>query len=95
MAPCWCRCAKRRWSINSPTSVDLVLERAGREAPQVYAVITVLDRPETPVPIELREKIQQLKLDREQRLLDQSQANKELIRNLAMKSRTRGLVPPP
>jgi two-component system nitrogen regulation sensor histidine kinase GlnL len=31
----------------------------------------------------VRENVQQLKLDREERILDQSQANKELIRNLA------------
>jgi two-component system nitrogen regulation sensor histidine kinase GlnL len=63
--------------------LDLVLERSGREALQVHAVITALDHPEMPVLIELRENVQQLKLDREERLLDQSQANKELIRNLA------------
>ena len=37
----------------------------------------------TRVVIELRENVQQLKLDREERILDQSQVNKELIRNLA------------
>jgi two-component system nitrogen regulation sensor histidine kinase GlnL len=35
------------------------------------------------VLIELREHLQHLKLDREERILDQSQVNKELIRNLA------------
>src|ERR1700730_13156695 len=63
--------------------LDLVLERAGRESLQVHAIITALDHPEMPVLVELRENVQQLKLDREERLLDQSQANKELIRNLA------------
>lgn len=62
---------------------DLTLERAGRESLQVHLVVTALDDPETPVLIEMRENVQQLKLDREERLLDQSQANKELIRNLA------------
>jgi two-component system nitrogen regulation sensor histidine kinase GlnL len=62
---------------------DLVLERAGREPLWVHVIFTALDRPETPVLIELRENVQQLKLDREERLIDQSQANKELIRNLA------------
>jgi two-component system nitrogen regulation sensor histidine kinase GlnL len=46
-------------------------------------IVTVLDDPENPVLIELRENVQQLKLDREERILDQTQANKELIRNLA------------
>ncbi|WP_151634426.1 nitrogen regulation protein NR(II) [Noviherbaspirillum aerium] len=63
--------------------LDLTLERAGREALQVHVIVTAVDNPEMPVLIELRENVQQLKLDREERLLDQSQANKELIRNLA------------
>ena len=62
---------------------DLTLERAGREPLQVHTVVTALDDPDSPVLIELRENVQQLKLDREERLIDQSQANKELIRNLA------------
>ena len=63
--------------------LDLTLERSGRESLQVHVVVAALDSRETPVLIELRENVQQLKLDREERLLDQSQANKELIRNLA------------
>ena len=62
---------------------DLVLERAGRDPLQVHMIVTALDDPQSPVLIELRENVQQLKLDREERLIDQSQANKELIRNLA------------
>ena len=62
---------------------DLTLERVGREALQVHTIVTALDRPDMPVLIELRENVQQLKLDREERMFDQSQANKELIRNLA------------
>jgi two-component system nitrogen regulation sensor histidine kinase GlnL len=46
-------------------------------------IVTVLDDPNNPVLLELRENVQQLKLDREERLLDQTQATKELIRNLA------------
>jgi two-component system nitrogen regulation sensor histidine kinase GlnL len=63
--------------------LDLTLERSGREPLQVHVTVTALDSPATPALIELRENLQQLKLDREERLLDQSQANKELIRNLA------------
>ena len=62
---------------------DLVLERAGREALHVHIIVTALDNPDMPVLLEFRENVQQLKLDREERLYDQSQANKELIRNLA------------
>ena len=62
---------------------DLILERSGREPLWVDTIATALDNPATPVLIELRENVQQLKLEREERLLDQSQVNKELIRNLA------------
>jgi two-component system nitrogen regulation sensor histidine kinase GlnL len=62
---------------------DLALERNGREALHVHTIVTALDQPDLPVLIEFRENVQQLKLDREERMLDQSQANKELIRNLA------------
>jgi two-component system nitrogen regulation sensor histidine kinase GlnL len=63
--------------------LDLTLERAGREPLQVHVIVAAVDSVETPVLIEMRENVKQLKLDREERLLDQSQANKELIRNLA------------
>ncbi len=63
--------------------LDLTLERIGREPLQVHVVVTALDDPEVPVLIEFRENVQQLKVDREERILDQSQVNKELIRNLA------------
>ncbi|MFZ6657200.1 nitrogen regulation protein NR(II) [Undibacterium sp. TJN19] len=62
---------------------DITLERAGRDPLHVHSIVTALDNEETPVLIELRENVQQLKLDREERMLDQSKANKELIRNLA------------
>ena len=62
---------------------DLLLERVGKSPLQVNVIVTVLDDPNNPVLLELRENVQQLKLDREERLLDQTQANKELIRNLA------------
>src|SRR5205085_2533428 len=60
---------------------DLALERAGREPLHVHSIVSAAGDGE--VLIELRENVQQLKLDREERMLDQSQANKELIRNLA------------
>jgi two-component system nitrogen regulation sensor histidine kinase GlnL len=63
--------------------LDLSLERAGRESLLVHVIVTALDNREMPVLIELRENVQQLKLDREERIFDQSRANKELIRNLA------------
>lgn len=62
---------------------DLVLERVGRNPLHLNMVLSVIDDPDNPVLIELRENVQQVKLDREERILDQTQANKELIRNLA------------
>ncbi|WP_343588154.1 PAS domain-containing protein, partial [Herbaspirillum sp.] len=50
--------------------LDLVLERASREPLQVHAIVTPLDNPDTPVLLELRENVQQLKLDREERMFD-------------------------
>ena len=61
---------------------DLTLERNGKDPLQVHTIVAALDEDEL-VLIELRENVQQLKLDREERILDQSQVNKELIRNLA------------
>src|SRR5438067_707295 len=60
---------------------DLTLQRPGREPLHVHSIVSAAGEGE--VVVELRENVQQLKLDREERLLDQSQANKELIRNLA------------
>ena len=60
---------------------DLALQRSGREPLHVHSIVSAAGDEE--VVVELRENVQQLKLDREERILDQSQANKELIRNLA------------
>ncbi|WP_426112282.1 nitrogen regulation protein NR(II) [Massilia sp. PWRC2] len=60
---------------------DLTLERLGREPLLVHSIVSAVGDDE--VIVELRENVQQLKLDREERILDQSQVNKELIRNLA------------
>lgn len=62
---------------------DLVLERPGFEPLQVQIVLSVLENPDTPVLIEFQENVQQIKEDREERILDHSLANKELLRNLA------------
>ncbi|GGC22470.1 nitrogen regulation protein NR(II) [Pseudoduganella buxea] len=62
---------------------ELNLERSGREPLHVHTIASALDDPTDNVLLELRETVQQMKLDREERLLDQSQVNKELIRNLA------------
>jgi len=64
---------------------DLTLQRPGRDPLHVHSIVSAFGEfaGEAEVVVELRENVQQLKLDREERILDQSQANKELIRNLA------------
>ncbi len=64
--------------------LDLVLERTGREPLHLHGIVTVLqDEPRTPVVLELQVIDQQIKVEREARILEQTEANRELIRNLA------------
>ena len=58
-------------------------ERAGREPLPLSCMVARIDAPETPLLIELRPIQEQLRLEREERLLEQQEANRELIRNLA------------
>ena len=76
-------CEQARAHKFSDLRQDLTLERAGREPLHVHSIVSALEDPPDGVLIELRENQQQHKLDREERMLDQSQVNKELIRNLA------------
>ena len=63
---------------------DLTLERNGRTPLHVHSIVSAAGEGHAiGVVVELRENVQQLKLDREERILDQSQVNKELVRNLA------------
>ena len=61
---------------------DAWLLRTGHEALPVHVVVAQTDKPNEFV-VELLPLEAQAKQDREERLLDQAQANKELIRNLA------------
>ncbi|HWJ94621.1 MAG TPA: nitrogen regulation protein NR(II) [Telluria sp.] len=74
-------CAQALANPWSDRRQELTLERASREPLHVHSIVSANGDDE--VVVELRENVQQLKLDREERLLDQSQLNKELIRNLA------------
>ncbi|TFW30292.1 PAS domain-containing sensor histidine kinase [Massilia arenosa] len=74
-------CAQALATPTADFRQDLALERAGREPLHVHSIVSAQGVDD--VIIELRENVQQLKLDREERMLDQSQVNKELIRNLA------------
>lgn len=74
--------AKRR--EYSDKRLDLVFKLPSRDPIQVNAIVTGLhDDPQTPVLFELQEIDQQRRLDREERIHDQTQINRELIRNLA------------
>ncbi|WP_432382236.1 nitrogen regulation protein NR(II) [Duganella sp. P38] len=75
-------CAQAREHKFSDLRQDLTLERAGREPLHVHSIVSAVEAPPGGVLVELREN-QHLRLDREERILDQSQVNKELIRNLA------------
>ena len=64
--------------------LDFALHRPGREPVEVHAIVTVLhDDVETPVLFELQEADQQRRIDRVERIHDQTAINRELIRNLA------------
>lgn len=62
---------------------ELILERHGHGLLHVHCIVAATGDQHDSILIELRENVQQLRLDREGRLFDQSQANRELIRNLA------------
>ena len=61
---------------------DSWLRRPAREPMQVHVILT-LTEPGGDVLIEMLPQEQQARQEREERLMDQAQANKELIRNLA------------
>ncbi len=61
---------------------DAWLKRPGRDLLPVHVILTQTDRPDE-VLLEMLPLEQQARQEREERLLDQAQANKELIRNLA------------
>ena len=68
------------WSY---TGRDLTLTRPGQTSLHLNCLITPTQTDSAPFLIEFRPIDQQLKLAREQRQMDQQQANRELIRNLA------------
>jgi two-component system nitrogen regulation sensor histidine kinase GlnL len=62
---------------------NVTYQRVGREPLPLSCVITRIDLPDLALLAELRPIEQQLRLAREERLLSEQQANRELIRNLA------------
>lgn len=63
--------------------VDLALQIPQREPLQVQVTVVAVGEPGLAVLFELREIEQQLKFDRETRVLEQGQVSRELVRNLA------------
>lgn len=62
---------------------DLVLERPGREALALWTLASRLDPSIGALMLEFREHDKRKRVDREERLIDSAQANRELVRNLA------------
>ena len=62
---------------------ELVLSPAGRDPVPVSCVITPIEQPPARLLTEFRVIDQQLKVAREQRLNEQAEANRQLVRNLA------------
>ncbi len=58
-------------------------ERAGHEPLPLACLVTPIDVAGAPLLVELRPIQEQLRLEREERLLDQQEATRELLRNLA------------
>jgi len=68
------------WSYRART---VSYERPGREPLPLSCVVTPIELPGTPLLAELRPIQEQLRLEREERLLDQQETTRELLRNLA------------
>jgi len=62
---------------------DLQLERSGREPLALWTMASRLDDPAGALLLEFREHDKRWRVDREERLIDSAQANRELVRNLA------------
>ena len=71
---------KTHWDY---TAQVVTYERPGREHLPLSCVVTRIDAAGLPLLIELRPIEQQLRLAREERMVSEQQANRELIRNLA------------
>ena len=63
--------------------VDLLLERAAREPLALWTMASRLDGVPGALLLEFREQDKRWRVDREERLIDSAQANRELVRNLA------------
>ena len=71
---------KTHWDY---TAQVVTYERPGREQLPLSCVMTRIDAPGLPLLVELRPIEQQLRMEREERMVSEQQSNRELIRNLA------------
>ncbi len=62
---------------------DIVLHRSASKSLAVHVVVKVIDVPFEGILIEMRGNVQRIRQDRENRLVNQNQANMEMVRNLA------------
>lgn len=62
---------------------DIVLHRPANKPLVVHAVVKTIDTPFNGLLIEMRGNVQRIRQDRESRLVNQNQANMEMVRNLA------------
>ncbi len=62
---------------------DIVLLRPANKPLAVHAVVKTIDIPFDGILIEMRGNVQRIRQDRENRLVNQNQANMEMVRNLA------------
>ncbi len=75
-----------RTAIGDPFEIKrqlLEILRPNKHSIHVHVTVSTPDSKADVIVLELREVEQQLKVERESRMMDQSQANRELIRNLA------------
>ncbi|MEO8142647.1 MAG: nitrogen regulation protein NR(II) [Betaproteobacteria bacterium] len=68
------------WSYRAQTAA---YERAGREPLPLSCLVAPIDLPDAQLLVELRPIQEQLRQEREERLLDQQETTRELLRNLA------------
>jgi two-component system nitrogen regulation sensor histidine kinase GlnL len=68
------------WSYRAQT---VAYERAGRDPLPLSCLVAPIEVPDTPLLVELRPIQEQLRQEREERLLDQQETTRELLRNLA------------
>ncbi|MBR6001186.1 MAG: PAS domain-containing protein [Oxalobacter sp.] len=79
----WDICAQVIADETVEVARDIVLDRPAMPPLTIQAVAKALTEPIDGVLVEMRENVQRIRHDRENRLVNQAQANMEMVRNLA------------